>query len=83
VNETPQTVTIGEKQYEIAKLSNEVKELLSLHAQAQDMMITARRQAAIHELAAVNLANMIKGRVEAEDKNADGPTPPLAGHVVQ
>lgn len=83
MTEAPQTVTIGEKQYEIAKLSNEVKELLSLHAQAQEMMINARRQAAIHELALVNIANIIKSRVEADEKNADKPGEPLSGHVVQ
>jgi hypothetical protein len=83
MTEAPQTVTIGEKQYEIAKLSIEVRELLSLHAQAQDMMLNARRQAAIHELALVNIANIIKGRVEADDKNAEQPVAPLAGHVVQ
>lgn len=78
-----QTVTIGEKQYEIAKLSVEVRELLSLHAQAQEMMVNARRQAAIHELALVNIANIIKSRVEADEKNADKPAEPLSGHVVQ
>lgn len=83
MTEAPQTVTIGEKQYELSSLSNEVKELLSLHAQAQEMMIAARRQAVIHEVSVINLASMIKGRVEADDKNAEKPDPPLSGHVVQ
>jgi hypothetical protein len=83
VSDAPQTVTIGEKQYAVSELSNEVKELLSLHAQAQEMMIGARRQAVIHEVSVVNLANMIKSRVEAQADAEHKPDPPLAGHVVQ
>lgn len=81
-DQQPQTVTIGEKTYELDELSNEVKELLSLHAQAQDMMISARRQAVIHELSASNLAGMIKSKVEADD-TVEQSTGPLEGHVVQ
>ena len=81
-DQQPQTVTIGEKTYELDELSNEVKELLSLHAQAQDMMINARRQAVIHELSVSNLAGMIKGKVEADD-SAEDQAAPLEGHVVQ
>lgn len=83
MSDAPQTVTIGEKQYDISELSNEVKELLSLHAQAQEMMIAARRQAVIHEVSVVNLANMIKARVEAQADAEPESDPPLAGHVVQ
>ena len=79
---TAPTVIIDGKQYELDKISNEVKELISLHAQAQEMMITARRQAVIHEVSAVNLANIIKVRVEA-DINGSKPTEPLSGHVVE
>ena len=81
-DQQPQTVTIGEKTYPIEDLSNEVKELLSLHAQAQEMMIAARRQAVIHELSASNLAGMIKSKVEVDDSN-DQPQAPLEGHVIQ
>ena len=81
-DQQPQTVTIGEKIYELDELSNEVKELLSLHAQAQDMMVNARRQAVIHELSASNLAGMIKSKVEADD-TVEQSTGPLEGHVVQ
>lgn len=81
-DQQPQTVTIGEKTYELDELSNEVKELLSLHAQAQDMMVSARRQAVIHELSASNLAGMIKSKVEADD-TVEQSTGPLEGHVVQ
>ncbi len=68
------TVTINDQEYSIDDLSNEVKELLSLHSQAQEMMIGARRQAAIHELAVSNLSNLIASRVQnsdsAEQENA-------------
>lgn len=79
---TAPTVIIDGKQYELDKISNEVKELISLHAQAQEMMITARRQAVIHEVSAVNLANIIKVRVEA-DANGSQSSEPLSGHVVE
>jgi len=81
-DQQPQTVTIGEKIYPIEDLSNEVKELLSLHAQAQDMMINARRQAIIHELSASNLASMIKSKVEADEPDGVSEAP-LEGHVIQ
>ena len=61
------TVTINDQEYSIDDLSNEVKELLSLHAQAQEMMIGARRQATIHELAVSNLSNLIASRVQNSD----------------
>lgn len=78
----PKTVTIGEKTYEIESLSNEVKELLSLHAQAQDMVVAARRQAIIHELSASNLAGIIRSKVESDEPKSN-PEGPLASHVVQ
>ena len=81
-DQQPQTVTIGDKTYPLEDLSNEVKELLSLHAQAQDMMIAARRQAVIHELSASNLAGMIKSKV-VSDESDDQPQAPLEGHVIQ
>jgi hypothetical protein len=81
-DQQPQTVTIGDKTYPLEDLSNEVKELLSLHAQAQDMMISARRQAVIHELSASNLATMIKSKVDVDESTSD-PEGPLEGHVVQ
>ena len=81
-NQQPQTVTIDDKTYPLEDLSNEVKELLSLHAQAQDMMISARRQAIIHELSASNLATMIKSKVGANEPASD-PESAHEGHVVQ
>lgn len=81
-DQQPQTVTIDDKTYPLEDLSNEVKELLSLHAQAQDMMINARRQAVIHELSVNNLVGMIKSKV-VSDESDDQPQAPLEGHVIQ
>ncbi len=64
-----QTVTIDDVAYPIADLSDEVKELLSLHIQAKDMMISARRQAAIHEVSVTNLASLISQRVKSENSD--------------
>ena len=64
-----QTVTIDEVEYQIADLSDEVKELLSLHAQAKDMMVGARRQAVIHEVSVTNLASLISQRVKSENSD--------------
>lgn len=61
-----QTVTIDDVEYPIADLSDEVKELLSLHAQANEMMVGARRQAVIHEVSVTNLASLISQRVKSE-----------------
>jgi hypothetical protein len=46
------------------------------------MMVAARRQAVIHEVSVVNLANLIKVRVEAESDGSK-PAEPLSGHVVE
>ena len=64
-----QTVTIDDVAYPIADLSDEVKELLSLHAQANEMMIGARRQAVIHEVSVTNLASLIGQRVKSENSD--------------
>lgn len=81
-DQQPQTVTIGDKTYQLDDLSNEVKELLSLHAQAQEMMVAARRQAIIHELSASNLAGIVRSKVEANEPKSDLEGP-LAAHVIQ
>lgn len=62
-----QTITIDDVTYPIDDLSDEVKELLSLHAQANEMMIGARRQAIIHEVSVTNLANLIAQKVKGDD----------------
>lgn len=65
------TITIDDVTYTIDDLSDEVKELLSLHAQANEMMIGARRQAVIHEVSVTNLANLIAQKVKGDD-SGDG-----------
>lgn len=67
--EQPKTITVDDEEYVIDALSNEVKELLSLHAQAEEMMLAARRQAVIHEVAVTNLSNMIANRVISDHSN--------------
>lgn len=64
-----ETVTIDGVEYPIADLSDEVKELLSLHAQANEMMIAARRQAVIHEVSVTNLASIIGERVKSANSD--------------
>jgi uncharacterized protein YoxC len=64
-----QTVTIDDVEYPIADLSDEVKEMLSLHAQANEMMVGARRQAVIHEVSVTNLASLISQRVKSENSD--------------
>lgn len=66
-----QTITIDDVTYPIDDLSGEVKELLSLHAQANEMMIGARRQAIIHEVSVTNLANLIAQKVKGDDSGDD------------
>ena len=66
-----QTITIDDVTYPIDDLSDEVKELLSLHSQANDMMIGARRQAIIHEVSVTNLANLIAQKVKGDDSGDD------------
>lgn len=65
------TITIDDVTYAIDDLSGEVKELLSLHAQANEMMIGARRQAIIHEVSVTNLANLIAQKVKGDDSGDD------------
>lgn len=66
-----QTITIDDVAYSIDDLSDEVKELLSLHAQANNMMVSARRQAIIHEVSVTNLANLIAQKVKGDDSDSN------------
>lgn len=61
--EAEQTITIGEKTYPVAGLSDQVKEMLSLHQQASEMAMGAKRQAAIHDLAVTNIASLIEKKL--------------------
>ena len=61
-NEEP-TITVGGETYPISGLSDQVKELLSLHQEANQMAMSANRQAAIHDLAAKGIADLIEKAV--------------------
>ena len=72
--EKPATLVIDGEEFIIDDLTAEVKELLSLHGQANDMMVAARRQAIIHEVSVTNLASLISQKVKGEasdDEAAD------------
>lgn len=60
------TVTIGDTTYPISELSDQVKELISLHEQALQMTIAAKRQAAIHEMSVSNIAALVEKAVSEE-----------------
>ena len=62
-NEEEQSITVGDKTYPVSELSDEVKEMLSLHEQAVQMATAAKRQAVIHDLAIANIASMIEKAV--------------------
>jgi ribosomal protein S3 len=57
------TLTIGDTTYPVSELSDEVKEMLSLHEQAVQMSVAAKRQATIHDLAVANIASLIEKKV--------------------
>ena len=64
------TITINDTTYAVSDLSDEVKEMLSLHQQAKEMAIHAKRQATIHDLSCENLAARIEKAVkDTEDDN--------------
>ena len=71
MTDQPQSITIDDVEYLIEDLSDEVKELLSLHGQASEMMIGARRQAIIHEVSVTNLASLIGQKVKESDSEED------------
>ena len=62
VQEEP-TLTVGDTTYPISELSDEVKEMLSLHEQAVQMSTAAKRQGIIHDLAVANIASLIEKKV--------------------
>ena len=63
------TLTIGETTYVVSELSDEVREMLSLHQQAQEMAIHAKRQATIHDLSVENLAARIEQAVKETEES--------------
>jgi|TARA_B110000259_G_scaffold164605_1_gene190792 hypothetical protein len=63
------TLTIGETTYVVSELSDEVREMLSLHQQAKEMAIHAKRQATIHDLSVENLAARIEQAVKETEES--------------
>ena len=68
VEQAEPTLTIGETTYPVSTLSDEVKEMLSLHEQAVQMSIAAKRQATIHDLAVANIAAHIEKAVQEPEE---------------
>jgi hypothetical protein len=62
------TLTVGDTTYAVSDLSDEVKEMLSLHEQAVQMAVGAKRQAVIHDLAVANIASMIEKKLAETDE---------------
>jgi len=62
VEEEP-SITIGDTTYLISELSDKVRELLSLHEQAVQMAVGAKRQAVIHDMAVANIASFIQKEI--------------------
>lgn len=65
------SIFVDDQEYVIEDLPQEIRELLGLHQEANQMMLTARRQAAIHELAVQNLSKMITEKVKEEPAEAE------------
>ena len=63
-DQAEQTITINDPVYPVSELSDESKELLSLHEQATQMAVQAKRQATIHDLSIENLVARIGKSVE-------------------
>ena len=63
-DQAEQTITINDTIYPVSELSDESKELLSLHEQATQMAVQAKRQATIHDLSIENLEARIGKSVE-------------------
>ena len=66
-NEEP-TLTVGDTTYPVSELSDEIKEMLSLHEQATQMAVAAKRQAVIHDLSVQNLASLIEKALTETDE---------------
>ena len=67
-SEAEPTLTVGETTYPVSELSDEVKELLSLHEQANQMAVAAKRQAVIHDLSVQNIASLIEKALTETDE---------------
>mgnify|MGYP000279269352 FL=1 len=61
------TLTIDDVSYEIDALTDKTKEILGLHQEAQQDMLSARRKAVIAEVAVSQLASMVSASIKEED----------------
>jgi len=68
--ETP-SIVIDDESYEIESLSDKAKELLSLHQEAQQEMLSARRKALVAEVAVNSFVQMISAAVKEEESPPD------------
>jgi hypothetical protein len=62
VEEEP-SITIDGTTHLISELSDKVRELLSLHEQAVQMAVGAKRQAVIHDMAVANIVSFIQKEI--------------------
>lgn len=62
------SIVVDDQSYEIESLSDKTKELLSLHQEAQQKMLEARRKAVIAEVAVSGLVQMISAAVKEEEQ---------------
>lgn len=62
------SIVVDDQSYEIESLSDKTKELLSLHQEAQQKMLEARRKAVIAEVAVNGLVQMISAAVKEEEQ---------------
>jgi len=67
-SEAEPTLTVGDTTYPVSELSDEVKEMLSLHEQAKQMAVAAKRQAVIHDLSVQNIASLIEKALTETDE---------------
>ena len=61
------TLTIDDVSYEIDALTDKTKEILGLHQEAKQDMLSARRKAVIAEVAVSQLASMVSASIKEED----------------
>lgn len=65
---TQDSITIDDKEYQLADLSDEIKGLIELYFQAKQDCDKHRKKASIHELAAMSFASMISTRVNGNGR---------------
>jgi len=65
---TQESILINDEEHKLADLSDEDKGLIDLWITAKNKFEEHRKQAAIHEYAAMNFANMISSRVNGNGR---------------